>query len=325
MSHKPILEKKYLELCEYFKDRKIILKNPKALVNGLQCEIEHKEKQKKLNIYYSTKRNFTYVLSDKTDPELSRLLTDFANISSHRLEKVNYQFEKNISGKKNHRLKYWLGTDESGKGDFFGPVVVAGFVCDDKIIKNLKQMGIQDSKKLTDQKISSISQQIQNQYSDRIYVKILNNNRYNNLYTKAKETNRNLHDILAWLHGSVINTAISKHDPLQGVVIDKFEKKNLINRYVKEKFDFKILQYEQGEEDIAVASASVLARHHLNLEFVKMSLKFKMDFPKGAGSIVKNFSKNFINRWGINNLEQVCKKHFKTYNEIIGEYKNNEY
>lgn len=204
----------------------------------------------------------------------------------------------------------YIGTDESGKGDFFGPLVVAGVLIDEKNRQLFLDLGIKDSKTLKDEQMIKMAQQIQ-KYS--IYSVIaISNTKYNELYAGFK----NLNKLLAWGHARVIENILEKTD-CKYALSDKFGDESLIkNALMKKGKTIQLEQRVRAESDIAVAAASVLARATFVQKMKTMENFYGCKFPKGCNSIVKTSADGFIKKYGKERLSEVCKTHFKTYNEI---------
>ncbi len=203
-----------------------------------------------------------------------------------------------------------IGTDESGKGDFFGPLVIAGAMVDEKSAKILIDAGIKDSKKLTDKKILTLEPIIK---ENTVYSVVpISNGRYNELYNKIK----NLNKLLAWGHARVIENILEK-EVCEYALSDKFGDESLIKSALMGKGkNIKLEQMVRAESDIAVAAASVLARAEFVHRINNLQNKYQIIFPKGCSPQVKNAAKEFINKYGKPRLSEVCKVHFKTYYEV---------
>lgn len=204
----------------------------------------------------------------------------------------------------------YIGTDESGKGDFFGPLVVAGVVLDEKNIELFKQMGIKDSKKLKDEQMLEMFHKIQ-KYSTFSVVSITNA-RYNELYISF----RNLNKLLAWGHARVIENILEKKK-CEYALSDKFGDESLIKNALMEKG--KTIHLEQrvrAESDLAVAAASVLARATYVQRMKDMEGYYGFKFPKGCGANVSQAAKEFSKMYDRKRLYEVCKGHFKTFHEL---------
>jgi ribonuclease HIII len=205
----------------------------------------------------------------------------------------------------------WIGTDESGKGDYFGPLVIAGVLVDKDNYAFFQELGVKDSKKLSDESIKKLALKIR---SKSIFsVVTINPAKYNELYGKFK----NLNNLLAWGHARAIENILEKRD-CKKVLSDKFGNESLIKNALMTKG--KTVELEQrvrAEEDIAVAAASILARDEFVSRIKKMSLDYKINFPKGASEEVKNQAKLFIQKYGFEALSNVAKIHFKTTSQVL--------
>lgn len=204
-----------------------------------------------------------------------------------------------------------IGIDESGKGDFFGPLVIAGAYLDEAGAKKLQEAGVCDSKKLTDKKILELEAEIKNIAVFDVIT--INPKKYNELYSSF----RNLNRLLAWGHSSVLENLLKKTDA-KVAISDKFaSSENVILSALKEKGKtIKLIQQTKAEADTAVAAASVLAR----AEFIKrisfISSQYEINLPKGASDTVLNQAKKFSERYGREELKNVAKIHFKTYESV---------
>lgn len=203
-----------------------------------------------------------------------------------------------------------IGTDESGKGDFFGPLVTAGCYLTYENAMKMKSLGAQDSKKLDDKKILCLAEQIkENSVFD---IVVIGCKKYNELYLKFN----NLNKMLAWAHATVIENLVKKTGATLGVS-DQFGDENLILNSLKQNGkQIKLIQQPRAEADMAVACASILARSEFVKRISKMSLEYGINFPKGAGENVLIQGKKFVEQFGYEELASVSKTHFKTYNSL---------
>ncbi len=200
-----------------------------------------------------------------------------------------------------------LGIDESGKGDFFGPLVVAGVFVDDE--KKLRPLGIKDSKKLKDDKILVIAKEIKKLCL--VDVVKISNERYNRLYQDIGNLNR----LLAWGHAKVIENSLAYIMP-DYVISDKFASEDVLRSQLQERGKkIRLVQRVRAEENIAVAAASIIARAEFVLALQKLSFSYGMELPLGAGEKVLEAAKEFSRKFGKDELSKVCKMHFRTYQE----------
>jgi len=205
----------------------------------------------------------------------------------------------------------WIGTDESGKGDFFGPLVIAAVLVDQRKAKDLLLMGVRDSKKLSDSTIEKLSEQIRTTYIHSLVV--IGPERYNQLYERMKNLNR----ILAWGHARVIENILAKAD-CKRAVTDQFGDERFVKNALMEKGkDLRLEQRPRAEEDIAVAAASILARAEFVRRLNRISEEISYHLPKGASSEVEKAGRVLVEKEGEEILRKVAKVHFKTAKAII--------
>ena len=203
-----------------------------------------------------------------------------------------------------------IGVDESGKGDFFGPLVIASVLTDEKNAKYFTELGMKDSKKLADKKILSFAQEIK-KYAPHSVIAI-SNGRYNELYSSFKNLNR----LLAWGHARAIENILEKNT-CEYALSDQFGDPSLIkNALMKNGRYIRLEQMVRAESDIAVAAASILARAAFVQKIEAMENTYGVKFPKGCTGIVKTAAAEFIEKYSKDRLKEVCKTHFKTYNEV---------
>ena len=206
-------------------------------------------------------------------------------------------------------LDNWIGTDESGKGDFFGPLVVAALYVDKKVEHNLWLMGVRDSKKMTDQKISQLAHSIRKNIPHSVVT--FSPDKYNKFYNHYNNLNRQL----ASAHAQAIQNLVEKTG-CQIVIADKFADEKLIKNAIGNDMDITLIQKNKAEANIAVAGASILARDKFIRSMDELSLKYQMNFLPGASNKVVDVAKRFIQRFGKNKLNSVAKVHFKTMKQL---------
>jgi ribonuclease HIII len=199
-----------------------------------------------------------------------------------------------------------IGTDESGKGDFFGPLVIAAVWADPATEDLFKDWGVTDSKKLSDGRARSLARQITDRGIPTAIVAV-GPERYNALYAKMKNLNR----LLAWGHARAIENLLEKA-PADVVVTDQFADPSLVESALLEKGRRVTLnQMHQGERDIVVAAASVMARAEFLHRLEQLSQMIGVQLLKGAGSGVDQVAARILARGGMELLATVAKCHFK--------------
>jgi ribonuclease HIII len=210
-----------------------------------------------------------------------------------------------------------LGIDESGKGDFFGPLAVAGVFVDGTLPRQLLDLGVKDSKQITsDKKALDLADAIRDLIGPaRCEVITILPARYNELYVKF----RNLNALLAWGHARVIENLLTRWPDCPRALSDKFADERLIQRALQERGKKIVLQQRtKAESDVAVAAASILARAAFLSRLAELGLKVGVTLPKGASAQVKAAAAEIVKTSGAEGLKSVSKFHFKTYREVLG-------
>jgi len=208
-----------------------------------------------------------------------------------------------------------FGVDESGKGDFFGPLCIAGVYVNEAVITAWKEAGIRDSKNISsDKKISDLAKLIRETPGCVTDSVVVGNEAYNRLYAKMKSVNT----LLAWGHARVIENLMGKryqmNPPPVKAISDQFAaSKSVIEKaLMAQGKEIQLVQRHKAEEDIAVAAASILARDEFVKGIAKLESQFAMKFPKGASAAVDAAAKEFVTTRGAGELQKVSKLHFRT-------------
>ncbi len=208
-----------------------------------------------------------------------------------------------------------FGVDESGKGDFFGPLVIAGAYVDKGLAITLRDAGVQDSKAIgSDRRIRDLASAIRQSGAPHSIVTVAPP-RYNELYRKMGNLNR----LLAWGHARVIENLCEARPDCPRALSDKFADSRLIERALMDK-GRKILieQRTKAESDFAVAAASILAREKFIDWLEQAGRTSGVKLPRGASAAVKTAARELIEKLGPEALETHAKTHFKTAAEVRG-------
>ncbi|MFM1769699.1 MAG: hypothetical protein RJA22_2228 [Verrucomicrobiota bacterium] len=208
-----------------------------------------------------------------------------------------------------------LGVDESGKGDFFGPLCVAGVYVNPAVIEAWRDAGIQDSKNIgSDRRIADLAKLIRETPGCVTSVVPIGNEAYNRLYASMRSVNT----LLAWGHARVIENLMGQRHrmdpPPVRAISDQFasNKQTVAKALMTMGREIELVQRHKAEEDIAVAAASILARDEFVSRLAKLGQQFGMELPKGASAAVDAVAKAFVERYGADQLAQVAKVHFRT-------------
>ncbi|NGX39965.1 MAG: Ribonuclease HIII [Chlamydiae bacterium] len=204
-----------------------------------------------------------------------------------------------------------IGIDEAGKGDFYGPLCIAGVYAGEGGVDQLLKLGVRDSKRMKDQKILSLAAQIRTKFPHSI-VKLFPK-KYNELYEKF----RNLNHLLAWGHATAIGELV-EGTGCRNVIIDQFASEHVVENALKRKeLDVSLTQRHYGEEDPVVAAASILARAAFVEGIDTLSKMIEQELPKGASAKVTETGRILVAKHGPDVLEKVAKLHFKTTGVIL--------
>lgn len=208
-----------------------------------------------------------------------------------------------------------FGVDESGKGDFFGPLVIAGAYVDKEIARTLQQAGIQDSKRIgSDARIRALAETIRNTPGVALSVVEIPPRKYNELYTKIGNLNR----LLAWGHARVIENLLEQRPDCPRALSDQFANPALIQRALMDKGrQIQLDQRTKAESDLAVAAASIIARERFIGWLDRTGKKHGMKtLPRGVSAQVKTAARELVAKEGPSILPETAKMHFKTAQEL---------
>lgn len=208
------------------------------------------------------------------------------------------------------------GIDESGKGDFFGPLVISGVVVTPETAPKLRELGVCDSKKITSsEKIIRLAKEIRSITAGSYSSVTLMPETYNRLYNSIGNLNR----LLAWGHARVIENLLEQNPLCPRMLSDKFGDERLIRNALMEKGrQIKMEQMVRAESDVAVAAASILARDGFLAGMKKIAEFAGKELPKGASAAVKETAAGLFAEKGGELFRKIAKLHFKTWNEISG-------
>lgn len=217
----------------------------------------------------------------------------------------------------------YIGTDESGKGDYFGPLVIAGVLVDDRTCPMLVEMGVMDSKKLNDATIQKLSMEILAIVgNERVGVVEIGPEKYNDLYAKFKASGKNLNHLLAWGHAKVIENLLAQNPSCTQAVADQFGNEHFIKNQLQERGKGIILmQTPKAEANVGVAAASIIARNRFVQKMKRLSQQHGIHLPFGAGPNVLKAGKQFLaenpSETATEALKHIAKLHFKTTEDLL--------
>jgi len=206
-----------------------------------------------------------------------------------------------------------IGIDESGKGDYFGPLVIAAVFVDGTTQGELALMQVRDSKRIADGRILELAPDIKIICPHSVIA--IGPHKYNELYAKI----RNLNRLLAWGHAKALENLLERVS-CERAIADQFGDERLILHALQEKGRKIVLeQRTKAESDLAVAAASILARAEFLLRLKRLSDEVGTTLPKGASPAVELAARMVVKKHGRERLDSVAKLHFKTTQAVLAD------
>ncbi len=206
-----------------------------------------------------------------------------------------------------------IGSDEVGTGDFFGPICVCAAYVKEKDIKRLRELGVDDSKRLTDVQIRKLGKILIKEFE---YSQLsLNNEKYNELVDK----NMNMNEMKAKMHNRVLLNLHKKHCAVKNILIDEFLAEKSYYKYLKDESEIvRGIEFKTKGESYfpSVAVGSIIARYSFIQHMDLLSKKYGMEIPYGASKKVTEFAKQFVEKFGIKELEKISKKNFVNFSDL---------
>ena len=215
-----------------------------------------------------------------------------------------------------------IGVDESGKGDFFGPLCVAAVYVNKSVLNAWKTVGIRDSKSVgSDAQIAHLNRAIRETPGCQVSVIAIGNEAYNRLHVRHGSVNT----VLAWGHARAIENLLERgpllNPPPVRAISDQFaSSKTTVERALMTLGKgVELVQRHRAEEDMAVAAASIVARNEYLQRMKNLEKEFSMPLPRGASAAVEEAARKLVERHGSEVLPRVCKMHFRTRYRVLGE------
>lgn len=298
-------------------DKGLSIASLRAIAYGQQLTITDQRESITLNIY-SGKKGISLTLGGSAASPLRHRVEMLLAVPSRQTGKtattadgdeLSFEGIEGFDGR-------WIGTDESGKGDFFGPLVVAAVLVDRKTEEQLLTRGVKDCKALSDDKVRALAVIIREICCDRYVELELMPMRYNTLYQQLRKEGKNLNQLLAWAHARALEDMLAK-ETCRFAIADQFaDEQQILSRLMEKGKTLTLLQTHRAERNIAVAAASILARDRFLARLDSFRSEYGLDFPKGASTAVIAAGRRFVADRGRAELVNVAKLHFKTMDEI---------
>ncbi len=285
------------KMIEYYKDKVRDKKIPYAIFQA-------QEEDTVITLYESGKAMFQGTSAD-VDAAM------WGTVLDNTKEK---QEEKKKKEKKYYNCSS-VGSDEVGTGDYFGPIVVTATYVKKEDIKKLEDLGVGDSKKITDEKIKKIAPELAKIVKYRSII--LTNKEYNEKYTK----NVNMNKIKAIMHNKVLYQLMQEEKPeVDYIIVDEFARENRYYEYLNGIKDIQrniTFMTKAEDKNLAVAAGSIISRYIFLKEFNKLSDNLHIPLPKGAGKDVDTIGEEVVEKYGEEKLQEIAKLNFKNTERIL--------
>lgn len=303
------------EMIEFFKD----FKRPKTPAYAI---FQADDADTVVTLYESGKAVFQGISADISAQmwiEREKHLNPLKKVETTNSEKKEKEKKEKVTINPKIYNSNSIGSDEVGTGDYFGPIVVTSAYVKTEDIKFLEELGVKDSKKLTDEKILEI------------VPKLIKRIKYNSLVFSNKEYNQkyssdiNMNKIKAILHNKVLTNLTNEETDYDYVVVDEFAKPYVYFNYLKNTPNvYRNITFMTKAEDkcLSVACASIISRYIFIKEFSKLSEKLGILLPKGASSSVDDVGVKIVKKFGIEKLGEIAKLSFKNTDKIKEKLKN---
>jgi|LSQX01.2.fsa_nt_gb ribonuclease HIII len=316
MDNKEILDSTFTLIKPKLEQNGYVVSDFKYIDYGFQFSIVRSLWKGVLRVYANKKQQIKYDLSQLKEEAIKNQIESILNENTST-EESNEVNKENINETTSISFVPIIGTDESGKGDYFGPLVSAGVYVDLTTKPLLERIGVCDSKKLNDTQIKEIAQNIKKICVNQFSVIEISPETYNNLYNQFKSEGKNLNVLLAWAHAKAIEEVLTKVE-CENALSDKFaDEKFIISKLQEKGKRINLRQEHKAEANIAVAAASILARERFLTKLKKLSMELGIELPKGASPHVIEQAKKVVEKSGEETLKKIAKLHFKTTDSVI--------
>lgn len=288
------------KMIEYYKDKKRDKEIPYVVFQA-------DEEDTVITMYTSNKVMFQGTSAD-VDANMWKMLDGQDASDDGKKDKVKTDDKK-------YYYSSSVGSDEVGTGDYFGPIIVTAAYVRKDDISFLEELGVMDSKKVTDEKILKIAPQIAKRIKYR--STILSNKEYN----EKKNDALNLNKIKAVMHNKMLYKLINEENPeYDYIIVDEFARENRYYEYIKECTEIQrgiTFMTKAEDKNLAVAAASIISRYIFLKEFDKLSDSLHIPLVKGAGSDVDKVGEEVVEKYGAEKLNEVAKLNFKNTERIL--------
>ncbi|MBN1149959.1 ribonuclease HIII [candidate division WOR-3 bacterium] len=275
------------------------LSGEKEILRGTQFFVKSRLGSGHVRVYDNKKKGVRLDLSQIDSEDLVQFIENFEGNPEIQPENLDLQHP-------------FVGCDESGKGDLFGPLVSAAFFADEEDSCELERMGVRDSKMNTDEKNIALAQNIGEAFKSKFEITVLSPMDYNEKYEQVKRKGYSLNELLCDLHKETVRNLAKRHLP-RTLIVDKFSRNCDFSNVFHGKTSF----FYRAESIRAVAAASVLARSAFLGGVKIISEKYGMKIPLGCSAGTHKTALKFAENFGEKELRMSVKMNFKTAQQVL--------
>lgn len=295
------------QLAEHLASYGIIIVNEKNIAYGIQWRVQDCDEEAIINTYHG-KKGFRLVIQAASAELQQKIEKIYTNMDSKNIENL-----PSPNHGKGQEYSLYIGCDESGKGDLFGPLVVAAVYFTPTLAKAIQNLNVRDSKTLSEAEIVKIATALRSEFADHIVCQTLLPKRYNEMYAAYQAMGKNLNHLLTDLHAQNIRKLTNRYSP-NLIILDRFAKEELMQQRLHSlHITTPILQIPRGEQYPGVALASIMARYEFVQAIKSLGAEYGEEIPKGAGLAAQGWLKDFVGRHGRLALAKIGKLHFRTF------------
>lgn len=317
MDNKELLDSTFTLIKPRLEQYGYLVSDFKYIDYGFQFSIVKNLWKGVLRVYANKKQQIKHDLSQLKEESIKNQIESILNENFAKKENSEIHQKNSTAETSNISFVPIIGTDESGKGDYFGPLVSAGVFVNMTTKPLLEKLGVRDSKKLNDNQIREVAHKIKKICANQFAVIEISPETYNSLYNQFKSEGKNLNVLLAWAHAKAIEEVLTKVE-CENVLSDKFaDEKFIISKLQEKGKRVNLRQEHKAEANIAVAAASILARERFLEKLKKLSMDLGIELPKGASTHVIEQAKKVVEKSGEDSLKKIAKLHFKTTDSVV--------
>jgi len=307
----------YNEIERLLSNNTIQVSLPQDIPYGIQFNVSQFTNSGVLRIYLNKKGIVKIDFSQINQETFRQRIENIINEHQVKLDAGNSTKANNVVINSDLNYEPVIGIDESGKGDYFGPLVTAAIYVSKKNKVLLDNKGVRDSKKLLDDKIIVLNEYIKDVCNNQYTVVEISPEKYNQLYDTFTSEGKKLNTLLAWAHAKSLEKVLLKVE-CNKAISDQFADERFILSKLQErgkKID--LVQQHKAEIHTAVAAASILARARFLEKLKKLSDEVGFNLLKGASSEVVSQAKKIVEIKGEDILKRIAKVHFKTTKSVL--------